>query len=119
MFRAFFWVVKVALFSIIVLAIGNWVHWRGKTISDQVQTNIAHAEKITGEAAENAKSWVVEKKKQAENALGNAKESAQEAVKNSKASESEDSNEPEKIAPSERQKLRALIRELNGTQKRD
>ena len=105
MLRAFFWVLKVAVFSLIVLALGNWIHWRGRTISDQVKVNISHAEQLTGEVADNAKTWVEEKKKQAENALGEAKEKAQEA--------------PEHIAPSERQKLRALIRELNGTKKRD
>lgn len=105
MFKALFWVVKVAVFSLIVLALGNWIHWRGRTISDQVNTNISHAEQLTGEVAENAKTWVVQKKKQAENALGDVSRKTQEA--------------PEHIAPSERQKLRALIRELNGTQKRD
>ena len=103
MFRALFWVLKVAIFSLIVLALGNWVHWRGKTISDQVKTNLSHAEQITGEAAENAKTWVEEKKREA---LGDYKKVAKE-------------NAPEHIAPSERQKLRALIRELNATQKRD
>src|SRR5277367_1749199 len=105
MFRAIFWVMRLAIFSVIVLALGNWIHWRGKTISDQVQVNLSHAEQMTGQAAENAKTWVVEKKKQAENALGDAKQKTEDV--------------PEHIAPSERQKLRALIRELNGTQKRD
>lgn len=113
MLRPIFWVVKVAVFSIIVLALGNWIHWRGRTISDQVKTNISHAEQLTGEMTENAKTWVVEKKRQAENALVDAKESAQDSIKE------KTQDAPERIAPSERQKLRALIRELNGTRKRD
>ena len=114
MLRPIFWAMKIAIFSIIVLALSNWIHWRGRTISDQVKTNISHAERLSGEAAENAKNWVQEKKRQAESAWdGSAQESAQDSIKE----KSQDA--PERIAPSERQKLRALIRELNGTRKRD
>jgi hypothetical protein len=93
--------VKFIVFSILVLVLGNRLHWNGKTISDQVKIGMSHAEesnvwdsvhKFTKQLSQDAREGFV---KRPQNAAS------------------------DDISPTERQKLRALIRELNTTHKKD
>ncbi|HUP58172.1 MAG TPA: hypothetical protein VM598_12010 [Bdellovibrionota bacterium] len=89
---------KVALFSLIVLTLGNIFGWSGKTVSDRIRTQLSTAERKIDHAAGEARNWVAEK----------GREILPEPRKQER--------DPEQIPPSERQKLRNLIRELNGSQ---
>ncbi len=123
MLKAIGWVLKAAIFSVVVLILGNWLHVGGKTISDQVKTQMSHAEHSgLGDAASSisnmGKGW-------AEKITGDAKKGAVRAPRTSQNS-SQSTGTPvaqkeneipsaaaEEIPSSERQKLRALIRDLN------
>lgn len=86
--------VKVAIFALAVLMIGNWVRLGGRTLSDQVKRTMAKAE--SSDTFQNARRY-------AGDLVEDAKKGA--ALKNAA---------PE-IPSSEKQKLRELIRELNGS----
>jgi hypothetical protein len=143
MLRLIGWIIKCSLFAAIILVLGSLIHWRGRTVSDQLKLQLSHAEHLGG---------LVHKAESMAMGFPNpAPESARtrhrlpvaaEALRGSAAGEravaprhltstsniSNISNTartastgstptapaPEQIAPSERQKLRALIRELNG-----
>jgi hypothetical protein len=86
-------------------------------VSDQIKTGIAHAERM--ELPEKAKDLALgftnlasTKKTAPVTAVAPIGQAPLKSFKTAKSSESASS--PERIAPSERQKLRALIRELNG-----
>ena len=34
------WIIKSALFAVLVLVLGNWIHWGDKTVSDQIKTKM-------------------------------------------------------------------------------
>jgi hypothetical protein len=128
MIHAMGWLIKLTLFSIFVLILGNWIHWNGKTVSDQVKTQIAHAER--SDFAGTIRRWT---NNVAQDARKGARKGAQQqrhaaavvetaAVEDSEAhSEAKPRAEKpmEKIPASERQKLRALIQELNTTRSAD
>jgi hypothetical protein len=86
---------KFTFFSILVLVLGNALHWRGRTISDQVRIHMAHAERT--ELYETVKAW-------AERITLDAKKGATKRANQMTI---------EEIPATERQKLNALIRELN------
>lgn len=88
--------IKLAALSVIILLLGNWVEVGGKTISDQIKVQLSHAEK-TG-AVSSVRNW-------ANRVTEDAREGIQRKM--TKAP-------PEKIHPTERQKLRELIHELNS-----
>lgn len=107
------WILKLTVFAALILVLGNWFHWGGKTISDQVKTQMSHAENLG--IVENVKGWATRitspkneiKKSNRPQAPG---ESSRSTVK-----EKEKNKTTQEILPSERQKLRALIRELNSS----
>ena len=92
MLRAIGWLLKIAVFSVVILILGNYLRWpsSGRTISDEVRTHLAHAEQSA--VAGHVREWA-----------GQVTEDARKEIQ-------------EKIPPSERQKLNTLIRELNGSQ---
>jgi hypothetical protein len=71
---------KIAAFSLGILVLGHLVSWDGRTVSDQIKSQLSHAE-----------SWAEHKV---------------DVIRNG-------DHPRETISPSERQKLRQLIRELN------
>jgi len=93
--------IKLALFSTFILILGNSLHWEGKTISDQVKLRMSHAER--SDIYGSARSWAAKLTLDARQ--GATKKANRILV--------------EEIAPSERQKLNALIRELNNSHKTD
>ncbi|MDR3608558.1 MAG: hypothetical protein P4M08_14435 [Oligoflexia bacterium] len=117
------WLIKASLFAAVVLVLGNLIHWRGQTVSDQVKTQLTRAEKsptarkIAKEAKDvtlgytndiNTKTKSVWPRSAVEryHASSGSPERAEAARKQDPS--------PERIAPSERQKLRSLIHDLNN-----
>ena len=99
MLKIIMFLFKVGILAAIVLVLGNVIEWRGKTVSDQIKTQWAQAQRT--EIANQIRDW----------ASKITQDSAQGVRKKQDAQES-----PE-ISSSERQKLRALIRELNNSRK--
>src|SRR5262245_11046742 len=104
MFRAIGFVFKVAIFSLAVLILGNWIKWDGLTLSDQVKTHLSHAES-TVPYYEKLKDWA-----------GDLVDDARAGAVKRKSTKN---REDQEIKASERQKLRALIRELNSSRAHD
>ncbi len=105
MLRLIGWAIKTSFFVLLILVLGNVIHWRGRTVSDQVKHQIANVEALGGgmpkAMTKNAKSLATEAQ-------------ATRLWTRPQPAHASRSEEPEKIDPSERQKLRALIRELNN-----
>ncbi|MEO5969097.1 MAG: hypothetical protein ABIQ95_04155 [Bdellovibrionia bacterium] len=97
MLKGIGYLIRLALFSVFILVLGNSVHWEGKTISDQVKLRMSHAER--SEVYGSVRSW--------------AEKLTLDATRN--AIKRVDRVTVEEIRPSERQKLKALIRELNNS----
>ncbi len=94
-------ILKLAIFAAIVLILGNTIRWRGHTISDEIRTRVSHAEQVFGDSPA-------------------ARATSHVAIKaTSRSSSSRFNPEAEQISPSERQKLKALIQELNGSRRHD
>ena len=55
MFKAIGWLIKVTIFAGIILVLGNMVHWKGHTVSDQVKTSLAAAQQ--SETLDDIKTW--------------------------------------------------------------
>lgn len=108
MIRAIGWCIKVTLFAGVILVLGNWIKWGNKTVSDQVKTQISHAER--SDIAGALKKWTNTVTDEAKN--GAAKSSLFEKRRS-------EVRPQERIPSSERQKLRALIQELNGSKTAD
>ena len=100
MFRLFTWIVKLVIFICVVLVLGSTLKWHGKTISDQVKTQVSHAEGLPL-ASQIMSEW--------DKLLQDSKIGAARMQKTSEG------KPQEVIPPSERQKLKALIRELNSS----
>lgn len=86
--------IKASLFTILILVLGNAIEWNGKTISDQVKTHLAQAQRW--DVSDKVKSW-----------SGNLVDDAKKGATRKPQRENTD------IPHSEREKLRDLIRELN------
>lgn len=110
MFKAIGWLIKVSIFVVLVLILGNWLEFRGKTVSDQVKTHLSHAER--SEFAHKLRSWAGDLTEDAR--VGAPRKISSETRTGSGAARS-----GEDLPSAERQKLRALIRELNHSEKRD
>ena len=110
MFKILGFFIKLTIFSALVLIIGNLIHWNGRTVSDQVKTQLSHAERTAWVGVSGMKHW-------AGKLTGDSKEGSarKKTLRPNAALEPMDSNEDDskKIPASERQKLRALIEELN------
>jgi hypothetical protein len=104
MFKTLGFCIKVVFFSVIVLILGNWLRWDGKTISDQVKLRMSHAERSNLLGV--VRNW-------ADEVTHDARKGIQKKLNYSRASEEE-----EEIPSSEKQKLKALIRELNSSNKK-
>jgi hypothetical protein len=106
MLRVMGYLFKLTLFSILILVLGNVLRWDGKTISDQVRLQMSHAERsgLFGTVRNWADRVTYDTRKGFQQKTGHSL---------SESSESED------ISPSERQKLKALIRELNRSHRED
>lgn len=133
MFKAIGWLIKLTVFSGIILILGSMVHWKGHTVSDQVKTSLASAQ--TSETIDDIKTWAnhmtsnpsTSGNTRSASRLKNAKKRAlpQESPRNAvhpvaateppPAAQAE-ARTQEEIPSSERQKLRALIREINTSQ---
>jgi hypothetical protein len=136
MLNALSWVLKLTLLSVVILIAGEWIHWDGRSLAQHVMLGLGHAERsdtadylreMTRKITEDARSGIEKKAKSLGRKTAAAHKSAGEAqeealtdrtkmqaaapmaapVRNSARSE-------ERLPPSERQKLKALIRELNG-----
>jgi hypothetical protein len=122
MIHAVGWMIKLTLFSILVLVLGNYVHWNGKSVSDQVKTQLAHAER--SQFAGSIRRWTGNVTRDAKRGAHLQKAAVLGGEENRKRSEGRTSmrseeRPQEKIQASERQKLRALIQELNTTKSAD
>jgi hypothetical protein len=117
MLRLFKFVIKFSLFSAFVLVVANLIQWHGQTLSDQVKVQLSHAER--SQAAEQVKGWTRKVKDNAKSALHLLPLPGSISNKNevSSAAGEMKSHSPVEILPSERQKLRALIQELNTSQR--
>ena len=121
MFKWIGWFFKILFFSLIVIIVANKVQVKGKTISDQVRTNLSHAER--SEVVTRVKDWagdLIQDVRQGIQARGSkSTHDAHSMLQHSnelekpKALASRHSGATDKIDSSERQKLRALIDELN------
>lgn len=96
---------KLTVFSFLVLILGNWLRWNGRTISDQVKLRMAHAERT--DLYETVRGW-------ATTVTSDAKKGVQKRLERASGPQAQ-----EEISSSERQKLKALIRELNSSRKKD
>jgi hypothetical protein len=103
MLKALGFCIKVILFSILVLVLGNWVQWNGRTLSDQVRLSMAHTEDTN--FIETVHGW--------------AERITHDARKGHLKKPDYASPVSEEISSSERQKLKALIRELNSSHKKN
>lgn len=45
MLRLFKTAIKFGLFATLILVLGQWIRWDGRTLSDQVRVGMAHAER--------------------------------------------------------------------------
>lgn len=102
MFKIVGFFLKLTVFSLLVLVIGNWLRWDGITISDQIKLKMSHAED-TG-LFDSVRDW-------ADQLTHDAKRGFHKKLGQISSQE--------EIPSSERQKLRALIRELNSSHKKD
>lgn len=108
MLNALGWIIKVCIFSIVVLILGNSIHWGKKTISDEIKIQMAHAQESS--SFKSFKHW-------SETLLEDAKEGAKKkwnslTLKNTQT-ETQGLSEEDEIPSSEKQKLQTLIQELN------
>jgi hypothetical protein len=116
MIKAISFLFKLTLFSILVLVLGNMLKIGDRTISDQVKTELAHAER--SEFAAKLKNWASQittdsrvgsqikaKVEQFSGASSGASSSAHDSSSSSRMTD--------RISPSERQKLKNLLQELN------
>jgi hypothetical protein len=112
MIRALVWLLKVSLFSIVILILGNWLKIGNRTISDQVKTELAQAER--SEIASKLRSWASQVT--TDSKMGSQIKARIEQYTGSSAGPnggSPDHSSVERISQSERQKLKSLLQELN------
>jgi len=39
------WVIKTTIFAAVILVLGNWIHWKGTTLSDHIKTQMAQVDR--------------------------------------------------------------------------
>ena len=96
--------IKWFLITFVILTLGNWIRWNGESLSDRARSVMAPYEK--SHLLDDAKKW-------AKGLTQDAKQGVQ--AKWSSPWISQTHSKPEGSNPSERQKLRTLIRELSST----
>lgn len=107
MFKPFFFVLKLTFFTAFILIFSHIVEWNGKTVSDQVRSQMSSAQRTTD--------WIGDMKDKALKWMGGiGSDSALEDKKpRSKPVQKSSFSRSNEFTPTERQKLRALIQELN------
>lgn len=113
MLRLIGFFIKLCLFSAFVLFLGNVIHYRGRTLSDQVRTSMAQVERQVERVDPTTLNSVRQWSKKLDFDSEPAKKSAK--IGKIRTASGAQKEEPDRIPLSERQKLRALIRELNGS----
>lgn len=105
MFKVIGMLIKFVCLAVFVLVLGNWIKWDGRTLSDQVKVRMSHAERsdLYGEVRD----WTQKITYDARKGTGKNVNPALPVVPT------------EEFAASERQKLKALIQELNSSHKKD
>jgi uncharacterized protein YdbL (DUF1318 family) len=129
MLKAIGFVLKCTLFAVAVLVAGNWIRWDGRTASDRVTHWIHQAQRSpsltrgAGEVAEKVggtlQGWTQGLTADARAGAAKARISGDRATSTQAGAVRADQVSAESISPSERQKLRALIRELNSSHHRE
>ncbi len=102
MIKAVWFIFKFSLLTIVILLVGSHVTWKGKTISDQVKSQVASAKKSTW--GKEISAWTGSMIQDAEKTI----RTHTGTDKNSKRSHKTN------IAQSEREKLKKLIEDLNN-----
>ncbi len=112
MLSPFFFVGKLLLFSLAVLVLGNLIQWDGKSVSDRVRSHLSSVQKSG--PVESAKDW-------AESLIDDVRigNSQKESDQRNPARKRSGSDKEPEFTSTERQKLRALIRELNKSTAQD
>jgi hypothetical protein len=100
--------IKWSFFAFAILVAGNIFQWRGKTISDQIKTHMAQVESA---------SWLTRIRESgvrlAQTLANDAKSGIQNVSPSKQWSRSVGTEPKEAIHPTEQEKLRSLIRDLN------
>lgn len=104
------WLIKTTIFAALVLVLGNLIHWQGRTISDQVKAQLAHVEKQTRAVKAIAADYVAEEAPRKIAAATGQHVTPQSAPALGRPARP---GREEQIDPSEKLKLRALIRDLS------
>lgn len=111
------WLLKITLFATAVLVIGNWVRVGDRTVSDQIKTQLSHAERSPW--GETLKGWTDSVTQEGIPHRPRHHPTAAPGPSHERRHldemRAEDQNPEERVSPTERQKLRALIQELNTT----
>lgn len=112
---------KTALFASVILILGNLIRWDGKTISDQIKTQLSQAERseLAGQIKDLTSDLVADAAEGAKKLPQTLSQKNKKPASSSTEKSAEKSREPSEISTSERSKLRALIRELNGSRGQD
>ncbi len=127
MFKLIGALIKTALFALIILLLGNLVRWDGRTISDHVRAQTAKLERSN--SFKGARGWAEKISEDAKEGLkkvpnpladklqpaspSTASDMERQETKHADRREKLKNPPQERIPASERQKLRALIEELN------
>jgi hypothetical protein len=140
MLKALGWMIKLTLFSIAILLAGDWISWQGRTLSQHLRGHVeqigrtdtaSYVRGLTRKVTADARAGFEKKTRQKDKARGANATQARQDSQTQESAESREINDQvesqaaaprthaiahveEPIAPSERQKLRALIRELNS-----
>lgn len=100
MFKLGWRVIKLTLFALIIVIVANLIQWKGITISDQIKLQMAKTEQA--EVVSQVKAWTKQLTR-------DAREGVLERSKNSE----ETNQTSETFSPSEKEKLRSLLNDLN------
>ncbi len=100
MFQLATWIFKTTVFAIVVLILGHYVKLNGQSVSDQVRTQLSFAERILSGGSHKFRELSAGVNRDARDGAGQSRRP-------------QTSQSAEKIPPSERQRLRALLQELS------
>lgn len=115
MIRAIGFVLKLSLFAIAVLVLGNWIRWDGRTISDQVRLKMSSATRDVPAGVSKLKNWG-DKVSTGIAGGGSAGGKSKRTTSNPHSTPASIARTSDRISPAERDKLRSLIQELNSDQ---
>jgi len=106
---------------LVVLVLGNWIRWDGKTLSAQVRSKMASATRETpallNSGMNKIRSW---SDRITTGASSRDEGRAGSGGRNRRSASAPNTNSnSEKVSATERQKLRSLIQELNSDQPQD